>query len=98
MPIPRHLWDLLVAAEGRPAGILADSRTLIIDGDPAPLLEAVSRPPGTVRVISGEHRDHEGRLVGLSGPRRWPGGSYAPGRLRGAAGQRRHDRAPLRAR
>jgi len=78
-PIPTHLWDLLLAADGRSAGILADSRTLIIDGDPAPLLKAVSRPPGTVRVISGEHRDHEGHLVGLSGPRRWPGGSYAPG-------------------
>lgn len=78
-PIPVHLWGLLLAAEGRPAGILPGSRTLIIGGDPAPLLEAVSRPPGTVRVISGEHRDHEGRLVGLSGPRRWPGGSYAPG-------------------
>jgi hypothetical protein len=78
-PIPSHLWDLLVAADGRQAGLLPDSRTLIIDGDPAPLLEAASRPPGTVRVISGLHRDHEGRLVGLSGPRRWPGGGYAPG-------------------
>ena len=77
--IPGHLWDLLVAAAGRPAGILPESRTLIIDGDPAPLLAAVSRPPGTVRVISGEHRDQEGHLVGLSGLRRWPGGSYAPG-------------------
>ncbi len=78
-PIPSRLWDLLVAAEGRPAGILADSRTLVIDGDPAPLLRAASRPPGTVRVVSGEHHDHEGLLVGLSGPRRWPGGRYAPG-------------------
>ncbi len=79
VPIPQHQWDLLVAAEGRSAGILADSRTLIIDGDPAPLLGAASRPAGTVRVVSGEHRDHEGHLVGLSGPRRWPGGTYAPG-------------------
>jgi hypothetical protein len=78
-PIPSHLWDLLVAADGRPAGLLPDSRTLIIDGDPAPLMEAVARPPGTVRVVAGEHRDHEGRLVGLSGPRRWPDGGYAPG-------------------
>jgi hypothetical protein len=79
VPIPGYLWDLLVAADGRLAGILPDSRTLVIDGDPAPLLEAVSRPPNTVRVISGDHRDHEGRLVGLAGPRRWPGGLYAPG-------------------
>jgi hypothetical protein len=78
-PIPSHLWDLLVAADGRQAGILPGSRTLVIGGDPGPLLEALSRPPGTVRVVSGDHRDHEGRLVGLSGPRRWPGIGYAPG-------------------
>ena len=79
VPIPSYLWDLLVAAEGRQAGILPDARTLIVDGDPAPLLDASRRPSGTVRVISGEHRDQEGLLVGLSGPRRWPGGSYTPG-------------------
>ncbi len=78
-PIPSHLWDLLVAADGRPAGLLPGSRTLIIDGDSAPLLEAVTRPPDTVRVVAGDHRDHEGLLVGLSGPRRWPDGGYAPG-------------------
>jgi hypothetical protein len=79
VPIPAHLWDLLQAADGRPAGIHAESRTLIIGGDPRPLLAAAARPPGTVRVISGERRDQEGRLVGLAGPRRWPGGIYAPG-------------------
>ncbi len=78
-PIPQHLWDLLVAAEGRSAGIHAESRALVIEGDPAPLLQAASRPAGTVRVINGEHRDHEGRLVGLSGLRRWPGGTHSPG-------------------
>ena len=78
-PIPTHLWDLLAAAEGRLAGILPDACALVIDGDPAPIVAAVSRPPDTVRVTSGEHRDHEGRLVGLAGPRRWPGGVYAPG-------------------
>jgi hypothetical protein len=87
VPIPTHLWDLLVAADGRDAGILPASRTLIIDGDPGPLVEAASRPPGTVRVISGEHRDHEGVLVGLSGPRRWSGGSYAPGGFVELAGE-----------
>ena len=79
VPIPAHLWDLLTAADGRRAGIVPASRVLIIEGDPAPLAAAAARPPGTVRVINGEHRDHAGRLVGLSGPRRWPGGSYAPG-------------------
>jgi hypothetical protein len=78
-PIPTHLWDLLAAAEGRLAGLLPDARVLVIEGDPAPLVAAASRPPDTVRVTSGEHRDHEGRLVGLAGPRRWPGGVYAPG-------------------
>lgn len=79
VPMPRHMWDLLVAAAGRPAGIFPGARSLIIGGDPGPLLEAISRPPGRVRVLSGEHRDHEGVLVGLAGPRRWPGGAYAPG-------------------
>lgn len=97
-PIPSHLWDLLVAAEGRQAGLLPGSRTLIIDGDPAPLLEAAARPAGTVRVTSGAHRDHVGRLVGLSGPRRWPGGGYAPGgfvELRGPSGQLERHCVPL---
>jgi hypothetical protein len=79
LPVPRHIWDLLVAAEGRTAGIHPASRTLIIGGDPRPLLEAAARPLGTVRITTGEHRDREGRLVGLAGPRRWPGGTYAPG-------------------
>ena len=98
VPIPAQLWDLLLAAEGRQAGILPDSRSLIIEGDPAPLLEAASRPLGTVRTISGEHRNHEGRLVGLSGPRRWPGGSYAPGgfvEARGADGSLERHCVPL---
>ena len=79
LPIPQHLWDLLTAADGRPAGILTDTMTLLIGGDPAPLMAAAQRPSGTVRVASGEHRDTEGRLVGLAGQRYWPGGSYAPG-------------------
>jgi hypothetical protein len=79
LPIPAYLWDLLLAAQGRPAGIHPDARCMIIGGDPAPLLAAAARPAGTVRVTCGEHRDREGRLVGLAGARRWPGGAYAPG-------------------
>lgn len=97
-PIPGHLWDLLVAADGRQIGLLPASRTLVVDGDPGPLLEAASRPAGTVRVVRGAHRDHEGRLVGLSGPRRWPGGSYAPGgfvELRGPGGDVERHCVPL---
>jgi hypothetical protein len=77
--IPRHIWDVLVAAEGRTAGILADERQLIIAGDPRPLLDATGRAPGTVRVAEGERREQEGRLVGLADPRRWNDGRYSPG-------------------
>ena len=77
--IPGHLWDLLVAADGRTAGVVADDQLLVVGGDPAPLLEAAARPPGTVRVADGRYRDREGRIVGLAGPRRWPSGQYAPG-------------------
>jgi hypothetical protein len=94
VPIPGHLWDLLVAAAGRTAGILPDLRTLVIGGDPGPLLKAIERPAGSVRVVTGEQRALEGILVGLSGPRRWPGGAYAPGgfvELRGRdGGMERH--------
>ncbi len=98
VPIPTHLWDLLVAAEGRSAGIYPDARILVVEGDPAPLLEAAARSLGTVRSTGGEHRDHEGRLVGLSGPRRWPGGNYAPGgfvELRGSDGSVERHCVPL---
>jgi hypothetical protein len=81
LPVPRHLWDVLVAAEGRTAGIHPASRTLIVGGDPRPLLEAAARPAGSVRITTAEQRDREGRLVGLAGARRWPGGTYAPGGL-----------------
>ena len=55
------------------------ARTLVIGGDPEPLLAAAARPPGTVRIASGEWREREGRLVGLTGPRRWARGGYQPG-------------------
>ena len=79
LPIPGYLWELLVAAEGRPAGIVPKTRMLLLGGDPAPLLAAAERPAGTVRVVTGEHRDLEGTLVGLAGQRHWDGGSYGPG-------------------
>ena len=73
------------------------AQVICLDASPR-MLEAVRRPPGTVRVVSGEHRDHEGRLVGLSGPRRWPGGAYAPGgfvELPGPAGSTERHCVPL---
>jgi hypothetical protein len=39
----------------------------------------MARPAGTVRIVSGEHHEREGRLVGLTGPRRWSEGGYQPG-------------------
>jgi hypothetical protein len=98
LPVPSYLWDVLVAAEGRSAGIHPASRLLIIGGDPGPLLEAAARPPGSVRVVSGERRDVEGRVVGLAGPRRWPGGAYGPGafvEVSGADGGRERICVPL---
>ena len=41
--------------------------------------DVISSAVFTVRVTCGESRDREGTLVGLAGPRRWPGGIYAPG-------------------
>jgi hypothetical protein len=96
--IPRHVWDLLVAAEGRPAGVLPSGRMLIVGGDPEPLLIATARPPGTVRIVSGEWREREGRLVGLTGPRRWAEGGYQPGgfvELRGEGGRTERITLPL---
>jgi hypothetical protein len=96
--IPGQLWDILVAAEGRPAGVLPSARTLIIGGDPEPLLAASARPPGTVRIVSGEWREREGRLVGLTGPRRWGDGGYQPGgfvELAGASGRTERVSLPL---
>lgn len=90
LPIARHRWDLLVAADGRPAGILPASRTLLITGDATPLAEAIKRPLGTVRITSGEQRDRVGRLVGLAGQRYWADGSYAPGGFVETAGRDGH--------
>jgi hypothetical protein len=78
-PIPPHVWSMLVAAEGRPAGILPEGSMLVIGGDPEPLLAAGRRAAGAVAVTAGEHAGREGRLLGLAGARRWPGGSHGPG-------------------
>lgn len=96
--LPRHLWDVLAAADGRPAGILPGSRLLLVGGDPAPLLAAAGRPPGSVRIVGGEHGGEEGLLVGLTGIRRWPDGAYAPGgfvELVDAAGRTERVTVPL---
>ena len=98
MALPRHLWDVLAAADGRPAGVLPGSRLLLVGGDPTPLMAAAARPPGSVRIAGGHHVGEEGLLVGLTGARRWPDGTYAPGgfvELTDAAGRTERVTVPL---
>jgi hypothetical protein len=78
-PIPGPLWDLLVAAAGRSVGLVPESHACVISGDPQPLMGAAVREPQDVRVTGGEGVGLEGRLVGLAGPVRMPGGLYAAG-------------------
>lgn len=88
-PIAQHVWDMLGAAEGRTAGIAVDDRMLVLGGDPAPIVAAGRRGGEDVLVTGGELVGREGRLLGLAGQRRWPGGVYAPGasvELEGPAG------------
>jgi hypothetical protein len=76
-PIPGPLWDLLVAAAGRPVGLIPESQACVVSGDPEPLLAAAVRDPQDVRLAGGEGLGLEGKLVGLAGPVRLPGGLYA---------------------
>ena len=79
-PIPGPTWDLLraAAAAGREVGLIPDARWAVVSGDAKPLIDASARESGTVRIAAGEGLGREGRLVGLAGPVRWPGGSYQP--------------------
>lgn len=78
-PIPGPLWDLFLAAAGRRVGLVPEAHLVVVGGDPQPLLEACAREPQAVRICGGEGLGLEGRLVGLAGPIRLPGGLYAPG-------------------
>jgi hypothetical protein len=77
-PIPGPTWDVLVAAAGRQVGLVPDTRIAVIGGDPEPLLAVAAREPGTVRIAGTDAAGAEGRLVGLAGPLRRPGGLYQP--------------------
>ena len=76
-PIPTLAWDLLAAAaaDERLVGILPDARLAVVGGDPATLALS-SWPSDAVRVAAGEGAGRAGRLVGLAGPVRRPGGLY----------------------
>jgi hypothetical protein len=76
--VPTLAWDLLVAAAGRPVGLVPDARLAVVGGD-ASRLPLASHDPGDVRITSGEGAGRVARLVGLTGPVRWPGGAYLPG-------------------
>jgi len=76
-PIPTLAWDLLAAAaaDERLVGILPAARLAVVTGDPA-TLPLSSWPVDAVRLASGEGAGRMGRLVGLAGLVRRPGGMY----------------------
>lgn len=78
-PIPGPLWDLFLAAAGRKVGLIPEANLCVIGGESESLLEASQRELQAVRIAAGEGLGLEGRLVGLAGPMRLPGGLYAPG-------------------
>lgn len=78
-PIPGPMWDVFLAAAGRMVGLIPEDHTCVISGDPQPLLDAAERESQSVRIAAGDGLGLEGRLVGLAGSIRLPGGLYAPG-------------------
>lgn len=75
--LPTLAWELLVAATGRPTGLLPASRLAVIGGDPT-TLDVPLHDPNAVRITAGEGVGRVARLVGLAGPVRRPGGLYLP--------------------
>ena len=94
-PIPTLAWDLLAAAaaDERLVGILPDARLAVVGGDPS-TLPLSSWPPDAVRVAAGDGAGRAGRLVGIAGPVRRPGGIYQSVRVRRLRGDRRHAGGP----
>lgn len=77
-PMPIIAWDLLVAAaaEGSRVAIVPEAGLAVVPSPPADRLPHWS--PDAVRITAGDGAGLTGRLVGLSGPVRRPGGSYQP--------------------
>ena len=78
-PIPGPMWDVFLASAGRRVGLIPEDNTCVISGDPDALLKAAEREAQSVRISAGDGLGLEGRLVGLAGSIRLPGGLYAPG-------------------
>ena len=74
-PLPQLAWDLLSSAAGREVGLLPEAHIAVVSGDAA----ADMPPPRArdeVRITAGDGAGRVGRLVGLAGPVRRPGGGY----------------------
>lgn len=77
-PIPVRAWDMLVAAStGDPVAVVPEARTVVLPPGTAPAGGRWTQD--AVRVTAGEGAANVGRLVGLAGTVRRPGGSYQPG-------------------
>jgi hypothetical protein len=77
-PVPIIAWDLLVAAaaEGSQVAIIPEAGLAVV---PAPPDDRLTHwTPDAMRITAGEGAGLVGRLVGLGGPMRRPGGSYQP--------------------
>lgn len=77
-PMPIIAWDLLVAAagEGSQVAVIPESGLAVV---PAPPEGRLTRwAPDAVRLTAGEGAGLAGRLVGLAGLIRRPGGGYQP--------------------
>lgn len=77
-PMPIITWDLLVAAaaEGSQVAVVPEAGLAVV---PAPPDDRLTQwAPDAVRITAGDGAGLTGRLVGLAGPVRRPGGSYQP--------------------
>ncbi len=77
-PMPAIAWDLLVAAaaEGSQVAVVPEAGLAVV---PTPPEDPLTRwGPDSVRITAGDGAGVRGRLVGLAGPVRRPGGSYQP--------------------
>ena len=75
-PMPIIAWDLLVAAaaEGSRVAVVPEAGLAVV---PTPPEDRIPHwTPDAVRITAGEGAGTTGRLVGLAGPVRRPGGSY----------------------
>lgn len=77
-PMPILAWDLMVAAaaEGARVAIVPEAGLAVVP--PPPDDRAVHWTPDAVRITAGEGAGLTGRLAGLAGLVRRPGGAYQP--------------------